>query len=144
MIKQGAEPVFIAGNQTGILFLHGFTASPHELRSFAELIHQKKGFTVSVPLIAGHGESNEILNNTRFNAFQNSADTGYQNLKKICNKIFLVGMSMGGSLCLDLASKYQVDGIILMGTPLFLPLKTAFLPIVLPVKKYLKKHDGPD
>ena len=53
-IREGAEPFFIKKGKTGILCVHGFTSSAWDYREFGKYLADK-GYTVSAPLIAGHG-----------------------------------------------------------------------------------------
>ena len=46
-----AEPVFLPGNKTGFIFIHGFTGASYEGWELAHRLHEKEGFTVSVPLL---------------------------------------------------------------------------------------------
>ena len=42
------------GGETGILLIHGFTASPIDLKPIGEIFHNW-GYTVNAPLLTGHG-----------------------------------------------------------------------------------------
>ena len=53
-IMPGCEPVFREGNKTGVLLLHGFTGSPYEMKELGAHL-EEKGYTVSIPLLKGHG-----------------------------------------------------------------------------------------
>ena len=54
------EDFFVQGNSTGILLIHGFTATTTEVRLLAENLHHV-GFTVAGPLLPGHGTHPEDL-----------------------------------------------------------------------------------
>ncbi|OGB67663.1 MAG: hypothetical protein A2Y94_09285 [Caldithrix sp. RBG_13_44_9] len=141
----GAEPFFKAGNSTGFLFLHGFTASPFEGRQLAERLHQEYKWTVSVPLLPGHGTEPQDLIGIGWQEWKDCAESEYRRLKKQCQKILVCGQSMGGTLALLLASHYPVDGIITLAGAVFLK---DWRLILLPVAKHLiiynKKSKGPD
>ena len=54
-IMHGAEPVSIAkGSCRRCVLLHGYTATPQQLRTWAMAFAQA-GFAVEVPLLPGHG-----------------------------------------------------------------------------------------
>ena len=144
VILKGAEPIFIQGNSVGILLLHGFTASPYEMKALGNYLHQNAEFTISIPLLAGHGKDTEILNSVHWNEWINSAVIAYEKLKLHSSKIFVIGMSMGGSIALNFASQFKIDGLICMGTPTYITKLSCFARVLYPLKKSLKKKGGAD
>lgn len=143
-ILKGAEPIFIKGNSIGILLLHGFTASPYEMKELGIYLHKNGEFTISIPLLAGHGKDTEALNSVHWNEWINSAVDAYEKLKQNSSKVVVIGMSMGGSIALTFASKYNVDGLICMGTPTYITKLSCFARVLYPFKKSLKKTGGAD
>jgi carboxylesterase len=141
----GAEPLFKVGNSIGFLFLHGFTASPFEGRQLVERLQQEYKWTVSVPLLPGHGTKPQDLIGIGWQEWKDCAEGEYRRLKERCQKIVVCGQSMGGTLALLLASLYPVDGIITLAGAVFLK---DWRLIVLPLAKHLitynKKSKGPD
>ncbi len=119
-VLPGAEPLYLKGNDTGILFLHGFTASAFEGKELAEYLHQKSGFTVSVPLLPGHGTRPEDLKEVYWGDWYGFTKSRYLELKKETARIFVCGQSMGGALALHLAAHHPVDGIITLAGAVFL------------------------
>ncbi len=76
-LKQGNEP-FIMGNENdkaGILLLHGFTASPWEVKELAEYLN-KDNITVYGTLLAGHGTSPRDLKKTKWEDWYKSSGEG--------------------------------------------------------------------
>ena len=52
----GGEPIYLEGSsEVGILLMHGFSASPHEVQELAYYLNKKANYTVYAPLLAGHG-----------------------------------------------------------------------------------------
>jgi carboxylesterase len=143
-ILKGSQPIFIQGNSVGILLLHGFTASPYEMKALGEYLNQNGGFTISIPLLAGHGKDTETLNSVHWNEWINSAVVSYEKLKLHSSKIFVIGMSMGGSIALNFASKFKIDGLICMGTPTYITRLSCIARVLYPVIKSLKKKGGSD
>jgi carboxylesterase len=114
----GPEPIELTGGRTGVLLVHGFTGTTSEMRPLAEHLH-REGFTVYAPLLAGHGVTPEELEVTRYPDWVQSAREGYERLKKSCDRIYLIGHSMGGAIVLHLAANLPNDGVVTMCAPIF-------------------------
>lgn len=143
-ILAGAEPIYKKGNSVGVLLLHGFTGSPFEMRETATLL-QEKEYTISVPLLKGHGTKVEDLENCKWIEWFNDSKAALFELRKTCKKIFVIGLSTGASLALHLAAHYQVEGVIALSPALFLKGKiTRLLPYVPSFIRYRNKKGGPD
>jgi carboxylesterase len=124
-----SKPVFIDnGSKIGILILHGFSSTPEQLRDAVDFAC-KNGFNVSVPLIAGHGTCPEDLRKTSPEDWKRSARDAYLELKKISEKVFIVGSSFGSNLAFWLAKEFNNEqaGIISLSAPIFLKYHTIIL-----------------
>ncbi len=142
---KGTEPLFIKGNSVGFLFIHGFTASPYEGREIAIRLNKGKGWTVSVPLLPGHGTSPQDLVGLTWKDWYGYVRQKYDELKQICNKVFVCGQSMGGSLALYLAAHYPVDGLITLAGAAFLKdWRLILLPVARHIMTFNHKSRGPD
>lgn len=108
----GAEPWSATGSgeraRTGVVLFHGFTGNPNSLRPLAERIHAE-GYTVEVPLLPGHGTEWRDLAKTRYVDWRGEAELVVDRLTERCDRVVLVGLSMGGSLALDVASRRPAD-----------------------------------
>jgi carboxylesterase len=113
----GTEPYFHRGGATGFLCLHGFTASPAEMRWLAEFV-AGEGMTVYTPRLAGHGTDHRDMARMRWRDWYASALDGYYLLRAQCERVFVGGLSMGGTLALLLASDVDTDGVIVLAAPL--------------------------
>jgi len=139
-ILPGAEPFLFPRGRTGCLLLHGFTAAPHEMvRLGAHLANN--GYTVLGPRLAGHGTSLDDLARTRWTDWLASAEDGLNLLRGMCDRIVLMGMSMGGLLSVLLAADQPPAGLVLMSTPVTLlqsPLRRWLKPLSLIVPRVKK------
>ena len=143
-LMPGAEPVFLKGGDTGILFFHGFTGSPYEGREFASHFSQR-GYTVWVPLLPGHGTDPKDLLNISWRDWYTFGEDCLSKLKKQCSKIVLAGQSMGSSLALTLAAHHPVEAIISLAGAVFLKdWRLILLPIARKLIPYHYKSRGPD
>ena len=92
----------------GVLLSHGFTGSPKSMRPFAENL-AAEGFGVAVPRLPGHGTTWRELNTTGWQDWYAVLDNELQRLRKEHDKVFVVGLSMGGCLVLRLAEQHGAD-----------------------------------
>jgi carboxylesterase len=113
----GGAPFFFRGGDVGCLCLHGLTALPQEMRWLGEHL-AAQGYTVCGPRIAGHGTSLHDLARTRWQDWYGSALDAYHLLRGQCRKVFVLGLSMGGTLALHLGTREQPDGVVAMAAPL--------------------------
>lgn len=104
-----------ANSKIGVLLVHGFTGSPAAVRPWAEYLNSY-GYTVKVPLLPGHGTKPEDLNEVRWEEWPSKVESDLQSLFQQCEKVFLVGFSMGGTTSLNIAARYsnELAGLILV------------------------------
>ena len=126
----GGESFFLSGSlkaqssklkaqNTGVLLIHGFTGLPAEMRLLGEHLN-RAGFSVLCMRLAGHGVDEENLMRTTQNDWFNSVLDGFEILRGTCEKIFVVGHSMGGLLALKLATACPVEKIVTLAAPIFI------------------------
>lgn len=101
----------------GILMLHGFTGNPNQFRKLAKDLNME-GYTVHVPVYKGHGGEPEEIVGTSVEEWYKGAKEGYEKLKDSgCEKIHIVGVSVGGVFGLKLAEEKEVDKLVTISTP---------------------------
>lgn len=122
MIVSTAEPFFFPGEpgQPGCLLIHGFTGAPKEMRRMGEYL-SKQGFPSLGIRLAGHATRPEDMIRSRYTDWMTSVEDGYYLLSGVANRIYLVGLSMGGVLSLLMATKLDVCGVVAMSTPYQMP-----------------------
>jgi carboxylesterase len=86
--------------------LHGFTGSPISLRPLAEAL-AKRGFSVELPRLPGHGTHYRDLLSTRYQDWYGEAEAALARLERRTERVVAVGLSGGGTLALDLACSEQ-------------------------------------
>jgi carboxylesterase len=97
---------------TGILLIHGLTATTVEVQSLGRILHQR-GYTISGPLLPGHYTTPEDLNQTHWQDWVAKVEHSYQELAHRCTTVFVGGESTGGLLALYLAIEHpEVAGIL--------------------------------
>jgi carboxylesterase len=99
-----AEPFSHDGGPIGVVVSHGFTGSPKSIRPWAQSLADA-GFTVRAPRLPGHGTTWQEMNNTVWQDWYAEIDRVYRELAEKCELVFMMGLSMGGSLTLRLAEE---------------------------------------
>ena len=104
--------------ETGVLLVHGFLASPAELRGLGELL-EKRGFPVMAPRLRGHGTSPLDLETRTSDEWLASVRRGHQILQARCRRVVIIGFSMGGVLALRLAAEKPkgLAGVVSVSAP---------------------------
>lgn len=128
------------GSSTGILLIHGFTATTTEVRLFAEAL-RPKGYTISAPVLPGHNATIQDLHKTRMEDWLGCVEKAYLELASACSACIVAGESLGGLLSLYLASKYpEIRGILLFAPAISVP-SLHLAPFVAPFVRYRKKKN---
>lgn len=101
--------------KTGIIFVHGFTGSPISMRPWADYFHDR-GYTVSVPLLPGHGTKPGDLNLVKWQQWPEKVEAELEWMLSQGMTVFIFGLSMGGGTTLNIATKYSssLAGIVLV------------------------------
>ena len=114
-MMSGAEPFSHDGGDVGVLLCHGFTGTTQSMRPWAEHL-AAAGLTVSAPRLPGHGTRWQDMNRTRFSDWYAEVERTFDDLRGRCESVFVMGLSMGGTLSLRLAEQRpdQVTGLVLV------------------------------
>ena len=141
---------FWKGGETGVLLLHGLTATTAEVRPLAKCL-LNEGYTVSGILLPGHGTTAENLSQTHREDLIKASEEAYSELKRECSSVIVGGESVGALLALRLASDHpEIKGLLLYAPAMSLAassLKKVFLVMVSPFvfsvkKKFPKGREG--
>lgn len=95
----------------GVVVVHGFTGNPVSTRPLGERLHGD-GFTVEVLRLPGHGTSAKDMATTRYADWLAAVEQATDDLTARCDHVVLVGLSMGGTLCLDVGARRDVAGVV--------------------------------
>lgn len=117
-----AEPFFFPGEagQPGCLLVHGFTGAPKEMRWMGEFL-SAQGYSCLGVRLTGHATRPEDMIRSRCTDWMASVEDGYHLLRGVAERVYLVGLSMGGILSLLMSTRLQAAGVIAMSTPYRLP-----------------------
>jgi carboxylesterase len=120
----GAEPFAFPGGdgpdgRTGVLLVHGFTGTPMSMRPWGEHL-AKEGFAVRCPLLPGHGTRWQDCNASSHDQWTATVSDEFDALAAECDRVFVAGLSMGGTLAIRLAETRPDDvaGLLLVNPAL--------------------------
>jgi carboxylesterase len=122
-VRPGAEPSRYEGDtDVAVLLVHGFTGSTASMRPWAEYLH-KNGYTVAVPRLPGHGTTWQDMEQTTWQDWYAAAEEVFEELASQYRRVFVGGLSMGGTLALRLAVQRgdEVAGVMVVNTGLQRP-----------------------
>lgn len=130
-----AQPFVHDGGPVGVLVSHGFTGQPKSVKPWARRLADA-GHTVRAPRLPGHGTSWQEMNQTTWEDWFAEIDRNYRILADQCETVFMMGLSMGGSLTLRLAEQVGdgLAGIVLVNPAVHTERKDGFL---LPYLKHI-------
>ncbi len=127
------------GGPVGCLLTHGFTGSPFEMRELGEYL-AGKNLTVLCRPLPGHGTTARDMLKTTWRDWNRACIENLAELSSKCDKLFLCGMSMGGTLSLHMAAHYaqayNIVGVAAYAAPIYL--KNPLLPLLPLAKRVLK------
>ena len=109
--------VYNTSSKSGVYILHGFTSTTYEVKDLAEFLGNKGNCTVANNL-PGHGTSINDCNRIKYQHWFDKVKNDVAELSSKCDKIFVIGNSMGGVLALYLASLFPINGFVAAGTVL--------------------------
>jgi carboxylesterase len=154
-VQSFAAPWSSRGNgpraRTGFVVSHGFTGNPSSVRPYAEAL-ASAGFRVELPRLPGHGTHVLDMVKTRYADWRAELLAARERIARDCDKVVLAGLSMGGTLVLDLtgAEPTKVAGAIAINPAVLdregivarlAPLISRVLPVVPASAAGLAKND---
>lgn len=108
----GKEPFFRDGcSNQAVLCIHGFTGSPGVYRKLGRKLYDA-GFTVSAPLLPGHGSQPKSLCDVETADWINASDAEYQKLAETHACVHIVGLSLGGAIATLLAACHAGEDVL--------------------------------
>jgi len=126
------------------LCLHGLTGTPYEVRSIGEAL-SAAGIAALGPALPGHNETPEHLARVSHGEWVAAAREALARLRATHERVFVIGLSMGGLVSLTLAAEERVDAAIVIGVPLRLRQQAVRLvPIAKRFMPFFPKSVGSD
>ncbi|WP_462412649.1 alpha/beta hydrolase [Neobacillus sp. Marseille-QA0830] len=97
----------------GCLCLHGFTGAPYEVEPLVTYLQERTCWEFRVPTLPGQGETLS-LKGIRHQEWLDFAEQELKALMETCDKVYVIGFSMGGMIASFLAANHPVDKLILL------------------------------
>lgn len=91
-------------SRKAVLLIHGMTGAPAEMRPLARRL-RRRGLTVAVPLLAGHGLDEAALLRTGWRDWLASARAAFDALRADHDEVHVAGICVGGALGLALCAE---------------------------------------
>ena len=121
-IISGAAPIALHRPKApGVLLLHGGGDTPQVMSELAQYLYDR-GFSVRVPLLAGHGRAISAFGNVSSRAWEQQVSSEYADMLREHAAVGVVGLSMGGALAIALASERpEIPALVLLAPYVDMP-----------------------
>ncbi len=103
---------FFPGGREAVLIIHGFTGRTSEMVYLATELNNH-GYTVSVPRLPGHGTNGRDFLQSDGEQWLRHVTDVFLQLRTDYERVYVVGLSMGGVLAALLASRFEPDAVAL-------------------------------
>jgi carboxylesterase len=112
-ILKGAEEFELGEGPVGVLLIHGFTGSPQSIRGLGEHLADAGHRVVGIRL-PGHATTWEDLDTKTSEDWADAVGVAFDKLRSESEEVFVVGLSFGVALALDLAARRsdQIAGVV--------------------------------
>lgn len=100
----------------GCLIIHGFSGGLEDLKPLSQFLNTN-GYITYCPLLKGHGGSKKEFASSTYRQWIASAQEGYDRLSTMCDKIIVIGFSMGGLVAVNLLSNKNIEALITLSSP---------------------------
>ncbi len=105
----------------GVLLVHGLNGCQSDMEEIGESL-TARGFITRIMLLPGHGTRVQDMLAIGWPEWAQAVRQELQELQQQCTSVFLIGHSLGGSLCLHVAAHERVAGVVTMCAPIHMPL----------------------
>lgn len=103
----------------GCLLIHGFLGSIEDVRPLMDHLAGFPDLEIRCPTLPGHGDRQADLGKVTFEDWIDCAEGNLEELQRACDKVSLVGFSMGGLIAVNLAVRHAIDRLALLNTPVY-------------------------
>ena len=147
-IPTGNQPflLFQPNATSCILLIHGFGASPYEMKPLGAFLFQR-GITAYGILLDGHATTFFDFEKTKKEGWAAGIEKKIDNLQPLCRDFFIGGLSFGGDLSIAAGKSRDIAGIISINSPIFfyderIMDAKKYLPFVTSTSRDLTEHQS--
>ncbi len=101
----------------GVLLIHGLNGSIHDMEELAAFL-ASSGMVARPILLPGHGTHVRDMLPIGWEDWVEAVKSELHDLRSRCERVFLVGHSLGGALCLHIAAHEEIAGLVTMCAPI--------------------------
>lgn len=103
-------------DKVGVLLCHGFLSKHEQMVPLSNYIYETMGWETSLVELTGHGYDEENITSATWSDWVNDVKTKYLNLKQRCDRVYMVGFSLGGCISAYVASLKSIkpEGLIII------------------------------
>lgn len=127
----GGKPFLLPAfrRRLGVILVHSYLSVPQEVKMLANYL-RRKGLWVYAPRLPGHGTTAADLSRKKYREWVETVENSYVLMSTLCDRVVVGGVSVGGSLALDLAARVdKVAGVFAICPPFSLAnYSTEFMP----------------
>ncbi|MHA1685938.1 MAG: alpha/beta hydrolase [Candidatus Heimdallarchaeaceae archaeon] len=125
------------GEKKVFLLIHGFSGTHYEMKPLEDFL-KSKGYVTKNITLPGHETNPKDMAKRSWIEWVDFAQNALDELKREYEKVYVAGLSMGGSITLYLAAKNpDIAGIIPMAAAIEIPDKKAKILELLPFLRYI-------
>jgi carboxylesterase len=135
-IIRGAESIRAGAAPRAALLLHGFGDTPQSLAYLAQRLVDA-GWTVSAPLLPGHGRTLSALHASRAADWLKCAREEFDALAARYRCVVVCGQSMGAALALDVAAQRPIQSLALLAPYIATPIAVRAAAVVWPLAQLM-------
>ncbi len=103
----------------GCLLIHGFLSNSDDMKPLADLLAGIPDLIVRCPNLPGHGENCDEIGKVTYHDWIRYAEENLAELQKTCDKVSVVGFSMGGLIAVNLAARHDIERLALLNMPVY-------------------------
>ena len=103
-------------DKIGVLLCHGFLSKHEQMVPLSNYIYETLGWETSLVELTGHGYDEENIATATWNNWVDDVKERYLNLKQRCDKVYMIGFSLGGCVSAYVASLKSIrpEGLIVV------------------------------